>query len=264
MWATVASTAMIDGDEVLGVLDEVALAIRSVLDGLDDWGLAGTAKASQYFSDLAADEAALTVLDAAGFGVLSEESGLTDAGRPVLVVLDPVDGSTNASRGIPWFATSLCALDDEGPLAALVVNLATGTRFSAVRGGGAFMDGVPITPRETTDPGLAVVGLSGYPARHLGWRQYRALGASALDLCAVAAGVLDAFVDCTRSAAHGPWDYLGGSLVCAEAGAVVVDAAGRDLVVRDHEARRSPVAACTPELLEHLLAARLAGDEKSG
>lgn len=247
---------MVDGDEVLGVLDEVASGIREVLAGLGDWGLAGTAKESQYFSDLAADEVALTILDRAGFGVLSEESGLTDSDRPILVVLDPVDGSTNASRGIPWFATSLCALDDEGPLAALVVNLAIDTRFSAVRGGGAFMNGRPIAPRRTTQLERALVGLSGYPGRHLGWRQYRALGASALDLCAVAAGLLDAFVDCTSLAAHGPWDYLGGALVCAEAGAPVVDAWDRELVVRDHEARRSPVAACTPELLAQLLEAR--------
>jgi fructose-1,6-bisphosphatase/inositol monophosphatase family enzyme len=254
---------MIDGDDVLTVLDEVAVAIRGVLDGLDDWGLAGTAKASQYFSDLAADEVALTILDRAGFGVLSEESGLTDADRELLVVLDPVDGSTNASRGIPWFAASLCAVDAEGPLAALVMNLATGTRFSAVRGAGAFMDGRAIRPNDQTDLGRSVVGLSGYPSKHLGWRQYRALGASALDLSCVAAGLLDAFVDCTAEAAHGPWDYLGGSLICAEAGAVCVDAWDRDLVVREHEARRTPVAACTPELLDALLQARNAAVPKN-
>jgi fructose-1,6-bisphosphatase/inositol monophosphatase family enzyme len=247
----------IDGDDVLRVLDEVAVGIRGVLDGLEDWGLAGTAKASQYFSDLAADEVALTVLDRAGFGVLSEESGLTDAEREVLVVMDPVDGSTNAHRGIPWFATSLCAVDADGPFAALVVNLATGLRFSAVRGGGAFQDGRPVRPSEATELGRSVIGLSGYPARHLGWKQYRALGASAHDLCCVASGLLDGFVDCTwKHSAHGPWDYLAGSLVCAEAGAVCVDALGRDLLVREHEARRSPVAAATPALLDQLLAAR--------
>jgi myo-inositol-1(or 4)-monophosphatase len=246
----------VDGDDVLRVLDEVAVGIRGVLDGLEDWGLAGTAKASQYFSDLAADEVALSILDRAGFGVLSEESGITDGDREVLVVLDPVDGSTNASRGIPWYAASLCALDAEGPLAALVRNLATGMTFSAVRGGGAFLDGRPIRPTGQTELGRSVVGLSGHPAKHLGWKQYRALGASALDLSCVAAGLLDAFCDCTAKAAHGPWDYLGGSLICAEAGAVCVDAWDRELVVREHEVRRTPVAAATPELLAALLEAR--------
>ena len=253
-----------DGDGVLRVLDEVATAIRGVLDGLEDWGLAGTAKASQYFSDLAADEVALTILDRAGFGVLSEESGLTDVDREIVVVMDPVDGSTNAHRGIPWFATSLCAIDADGPLAALIVNLATGLRFEAVRGGGAFQDGRAIRPSGAEELGRSVIGLSGYPPRHLGWKQYRAQGASALDLCCVASGLLDGFVDCTwRTSAHGPWDYLGGSLVISEAGGVCVDALGRDLLVRDHEARRSPVAAATPALLDQLLAARAAAIEKN-
>jgi fructose-1,6-bisphosphatase/inositol monophosphatase family enzyme len=248
---------VLDGDAVLTVLDEVATGIRGVLDGLEDWGLAGTAKASQYFSDLVAVEVALAILDRAGFGVLSEESGLTAVDREVVVVLDPVDGSTNASRGIPWYATSLCAVDDEGPLAALVVNLATGLRFSAVRGGGAFCDGRRMVPSGATELSRSVVGLSGYPPRHLGWKQYRALGASALDLCCVAGGLLDAFVDCTwQRSMHGPWDYLGGSLVCAEAGAVVVDALGRDLLVLEHEVRRTPVAAATEALLSELLSAR--------
>jgi len=255
---------MTDGDAVLGVLDEVAAAIRTVLDGLDDWGLAGTAKASQYFSDLAADEAALAILDRAGFGVFSEESGLTNPEREILVVLDPVDGSTNASRGIPWFAASLCAVDADGPVAALVRNLATGLSFSAVRGGGAFLDTRPIRPSGQTELGRAVIGMSGYPPRHLGWKQFRALGASALDICCVAAGLLDGFVDCTAKAAHGPWDYLGGSLVCAEAGAVCVDAWGRELLVRDHEARRTPVAAATSELLAALLEARNTAVPKIG
>ena len=53
---------------------------------------------------------------------------------------------------------------------------------------------------------------------------------------------------------HGVWDYLGGLLVCREAGVAVVDAAGRDLVVRDHAARRTPVAGASPAVLDALLA----------
>ena len=97
-------------EALLEVLHEVATAIRTALDGLADWGEAGT-RAGQYRSDLAADDAALAVLDRAEVGVLSEESGLTRADRDVIVVIDPVDGSTNASRDLPWYATSLCALD---------------------------------------------------------------------------------------------------------------------------------------------------------
>ena len=149
----------------------------------------------------------------------------------------------------------MCALDDDGPLAAVVVNQATGTRFEATRGGGARADGRLIHTGGCTSVGSALVALNGYPSRHLGWKQYRSLGAAALDLCAVASGALDAYVDCVGHSL-GPWDYLGGLLICQEAGAVVVDAYAEELVARQHSARRTPVAASTPELLAGLLTAR--------
>lgn len=239
---------------LLEVLDETAAAIRAALGDLEDWGLAGT-RAGQYHSDLAADAAALAVLERAGFGVLSEESGRHRPDAEITVVLDPLDGSTNASRGIPWFATSLCAVDGDGARAALVVNLATGDRFEAVRGGGARRNGHPIVPSDASSMRESLVALSGYPDRWLGWYQFRSLGACALDLCAVACGVVDGYIDCSWNA-HGSWDYLGGLLVCVEAGASIVDADGRDLVVLGHDDRRTPVAGATPELLEQLVAAR--------
>jgi fructose-1,6-bisphosphatase/inositol monophosphatase family enzyme len=196
------------------------------------------------------------VLHGAGLGVLSEESGLTGGESDVIVVLDPLDGSTNASHRISWWATSLCAVDEDGLAAAVVVDLVHGVRYEATRGGGArAVPGEALVPSGQEVLGESIVGLSGLPARHLGWRQFRALGASALDLCAVADGRLDAYVDCSVDA-HGPWDYLGATLICREAGAVVVDAHGRDLAVLEHAARRTPVAAATPALLDALLEAR--------
>jgi fructose-1,6-bisphosphatase/inositol monophosphatase family enzyme len=242
------------GSAAAALLDETASAIRRALGSLEHWGLAGT-RPGQHHSDLAADAAALEVLERAGAGVLSEESGLTGEDQPLLVVVDPLDGSTNAAHGIPWFATALCAVDDEGPLAALVVNLVSGDRFEARRGEGASRNGSPITPSRCDSVGDAVVGLSGFPPRWLGWRQYRALGAAALDLCAVACGVLDGYIDCSRNA-HGVWDFLAGMLICQEAGAFVVDAFSRELVLRDATEKRTPVAAGTPSLLADLVAAR--------
>lgn len=243
-----------DDGALLGVLHDVASAVREALDGLADWGSAGT-RPGQYFSDLAADEVALAVLERAGLGAMSEESGLHSGDRDVVVVIDPVDGSTNASRSLPWYATSLCAVDGDGARAALVVDQASGLRFEATRGGGARVDGRPLTPSGCRELGEALVGLSGYPPWWFGWKQFRALGAAALDLCAVAGGRLDAYVDCSPSA-HGSWDYLGGMLICQEAGVGVVDAWDRELVTLDHAARRTPVAAATPELLAAAVAAR--------
>ena len=121
------------------------------------------------------------------------------------------------------------------------------------RGEGATVDGRRLRPPTKTDLADSLVAVSGWPPYHLGWRQFRALGASALDICAVAAGVLDAFIDCTSPPAHGPWDYMGAMLVCHEAGAVVADRFGDDLVVLDHTARRAPIAAATPALLEQCI-----------
>ncbi|MEY2448818.1 MAG: monophosphatase [Acidimicrobiaceae bacterium] len=236
------------------MLLETADAIGNALGALDNWGLAGTIP-GQYHSDIAADAAAVQLLVDRGLGVLSEETGRHHPERAITVVVDPVDGSTNASRGIPWYAISLCAVDGEGALAALVVNLANGATFRAERGAGASAGDLPLTPSARTAMNQSLVALSGYPRQYLGWYQFRALGAAALDLCAVAAGVVDAYIDCSWNA-HGPWDYLGGMLVCREAGALVVDAEGRDLVMLEHTARRTPVAAGTQSLLDEAVAAR--------
>lgn len=238
----------------MDLLADVADAVAAVLRTVDDRGPSGR-REGQYALDVHADDAALAVLRRAGVGVLSEESGLERGDADEVVVIDPVDGSTNASRGIPWFATSLCLVDRDGPAAALVVNLASGVRFWAERGGGAWCDGTRLAPSTATRPADAIVALNGIPSRPFGTAQVRMLGAAALDLCAVAAGVLDGYVDCV-SDAHGVWDYAGGALVCAEAGAAVVDAWGRDLFELHHGTRRTPVAAATPELLDALVASR--------
>ncbi len=239
-------------EDLLSLFTETAGAVAGALGALGDWGPAGT-RPGQHHSDLAADRVATSALLDAGLGVCSEESGLQAPDRSIVVVLDPVDGSTNAAQGIPWYATSFCAVDDFGALAALVVNLASGERYSAIRGGGAYRDDGPIRPSAVSDLSDAIIGLSGWSSRRPRWRQYRALGAAALDLCAVADGRLDGFVDCHS---HGPWDYLGGMLVCREAGAPVVDAAGRDLTTTDPRERRTLLAAGTESLLAALRAAR--------
>ena len=219
---------------------------------------ARTDRPGQYHLDTIADAAILPVLHAAGLRVLSEESGWTgDPDAPVTAVLDPVDGSTNCARGIPYWGISVCALDADGMLCSLVENAATGAAYTAVRGEGAWLDGRRLTAATTTTVERSVIALVAMPERELPWRQFRALGSSALSLCDVAAGGLDGLLDASDSA-HSPWDYLGGMLICREAGAEVVDAHDRELVVADFEARRQLVAACTPELLDALRAGLVA------
>jgi fructose-1,6-bisphosphatase/inositol monophosphatase family enzyme len=248
----------VDDDSLLAICHRVADVVPGALRDVEDLTAAGT-RPGQYALDLAADRVVLDVLEDAGLGVLSEESGLHRPDSEFIAVVDPVDGSTNASRGIPWYATSVCVLDKVGPRAAVVANLATGVRYYAVRGGGAWRDSTRIAPSGCTEMRRAVVALSGYPRRHLGWAQFRALGSAALEMCAVADGMIDVFSVGGR--AHlAPWDYLGAMLLCTEAGATVVDLDGRALVTAEFDARRAVAAAATPALMAELQRASPVGE----
>lgn len=239
-----------DDDALLGICHRVVDAVPPALATVPDWGAAGE-RPGQYAIDLVADRAVLEVLEDAGLGVLSEESGLHRPRARYVAVVDPVDGSTNASRGVPWYATSICVLDSSGPRTAVVANLATGVRYHAVRGGGSWCGTKRLSPSGCTELRRAIVALSGYPPRHLGWAQFRALGAAALELCAVAEGTLDVF-SVGGSAYLAPWDYLGAMLLCTEAGAAIVDLHGLELVTTEPQARRAVAAAATPALLAEL------------
>jgi myo-inositol-1(or 4)-monophosphatase len=164
--------------------------------------------------------------------VLGEEGGTTEepgAGR-VRWIVDPIDGTVNYLHGLPWFAVSLGAELDGRTVAGAVVEPVSGRVWSAARGHGARCDGAPLTASTQTDLALAVVGTGfGYdPGRRS--RQaatvariaasigdLRRCGSAALDLCAVAAGWVDAFYE------HGlnAWDVAAGGLIAEEAGAVV-------------------------------------------
>ncbi len=241
----------------LATFFEAADAVAAILATNTDWSASGV-RDGQYAVDLDADVACLDILYGAGYRVLSEESGVTGppgSDSAPIVVVDPLDGSTNASRHVPWFASALCLVDGDGPAVGVVVNHATGDRFHAIRGHGAERDGQVIRPSAVTNMQEAIVGVSGLPTHHYGWAQFRALGASAPDICAVACGVTDAWCDMYDNG-HGVWDYLASILIVTEAGGVVTEVMGRDLVVLDHEARRAPAVAATPVLLDAVLRER--------
>ncbi len=244
------SGAPVSDDTLIETCHRVVDAVTGALATIDDWAPLGP-RPGQYALDLVADRAALEVLAEAGLGVLSEESGRHRPDAPLVAVLDPVDGSTNASRRIPWYACSICIVEGDEPRVAVVADLARRSRFWAVRGGGAWRDDVRLEPSGCTELRNAIVALSGHPQRHLGWAQFRAFGAAALDLCAVAEGTIDAFTT-AGTGRLAPWDYLGALLVCREAGVSVVEVDGVSLVTVDHGARRSVTAAATVPLLDQL------------
>ncbi|WP_419923296.1 inositol monophosphatase family protein [Candidatus Poriferisodalis sp.] len=228
----------------LELLRRTADAVVAALSGFERWKDRGD-RPDQYALDQVADAAALGVLVPAGVGILSEESGFRRGRRSETVIVDPVDGSTNASRRVPHYCISLCVVDGEIPLAGLVRHLVSGEEFTAVASEGAYLDGRPITPSGASGAAEAIVGVSGRPGVDLPAWQVRVLGSAALDLCAVACGRLDAYID--LNANHGVWDYAAGVLICAESGAFVAETSGRELFHLEHGRRLGPMAASTPE-----------------
>lgn len=239
-------------DRILQILQDCADAVGHVFGEFQGQGYSGL-RDTQYHLDVAADAAALAILRGAGWRVVSEESG--DSGGEddgIIVVVDPIDGSTNCDRGIPFFTTSLAVLERGELIAALVRNHADGQTYTAIRGGGAYRDGVSISPSGQQTVRGSLVSFSGHPDRHIGWGQIRALGAASLEGCFVADGRLDAYTVAQRSSLS-TWDYLAACLIAREAGAVVVDYGNNDLVAWDRRPR-APLFAATTELAQEFLA----------
>ena len=236
-------------ESILEALMDCAAAVGKVFGAHQGRGYSGQ-RATQYHLDVAADEAAVSVLHRAGFRVVSEESGETGSGN-LTVVVDPIDGSTNCDRGIPYFATSLAVVEGETLVAGLVKNQADGTTYYASLGGGAFRDGERISPSQQTAVSGALVSFSGHPDRHAGWGQIRALGAASLEGCFVADGRLDLYTVAQRSSLS-TWDYLAAMLIATEAGATVLSYDGQNLVGTDR-GPRFPLFAATPELAQEFL-----------
>ncbi|HEX5117625.1 MAG TPA: inositol monophosphatase family protein [Pseudonocardiaceae bacterium] len=165
-----------------------------------------------------------------GVPVIGEEEGGTAPVRGLCWVVDPIDGTVNYLYGLPWYGVSVAAQVDGVSVAGVIVEPATGRVWSAARGHGASLDGVPLRVSGATrlDLSLVATGFS-YAAQRRArqaalWarllprvRDMRRAGASSLDLCAVAAGWLDAYLE------HGlhRWDWAAGALIAEEAGAVV-------------------------------------------
>ncbi|MYW94884.1 inositol monophosphatase [Amycolatopsis rubida] len=165
-----------------------------------------------------------------GEPVLGEEGGGA-LGGGVTWVVDPIDGTVNFLYGLPAFAVSIAAQIDGVSVAGAVVEPVSGRRWTAVRGGGAWLDGDRLSVSAADRLDLALVGMGFSYARDRRVRQgrltadlvgqvrdIRRRGAASLDLCAVAAGWLDGYFE------HGlhRWDWAAGALIAREAGATVL------------------------------------------
>src|SRR5690606_2788884 len=192
-------------------------------------------------ADRLAEEAVNNVLRRAfpAYGIVGEETGVTAGTDGHRWFVDPLDGTTNYAQGLPLFATPI-ALEKDGELLVGVVHLPVlDETYTAVRGRGAWKNGVPlhVSSADKLENALLV---SGYPndmspgrptnADHMTTlaaqsRGVRLLGAAAIDLVYVASGVFEAYWDLDNS----PWDVAAGVLLVQEAGGKVTDMNGGEL-----------------------------------
>jgi myo-inositol-1(or 4)-monophosphatase len=178
--------------------------------------------------------------------VLGEEAGSQTGTSGVRWIVDPIDGTVNFLYGIRQYAVSIAAERDGRTVAGVVLNVADGTEFVAYRDGDgavATREGAPI---EVNGPAplqqrLVATGFSYDPAvrarQARSWglllprvRDLRRMGSAALDICMVAEGGVDAYVE----EGVNPWDYAAAALVAEAAGGQVellVGASGMTLLV---------------------------------
>lgn len=177
-------------------------------------------------------------LEGTGFTLISEECGIKRLGPEsnITILLDPLDGSNNAKRGIPYYATSIAALDGErmeNLLAGYVIDLPSGKEYWAIRGEGAWCDGEKIRCRGGEEIDMLAFEASA-PSRDIerlfplltSARKVRCLGAIALDLALMASGALDILAVATPSRS---FDYAAGMLILREAGGIITDPEGKGI-----------------------------------
>lgn len=204
---------------VVGAHGRGALAVSSKSSVTDLVTAADRASESWLVDQIAAHRPA----DA----ILGEEGGASGGTSGVRWLLDPIDGTVNYVLGLPHYAVSVAAEVDGQVQAAAVCNAASGAVFQAHRGGGAYLGPTRLSGPRQVPLTRAVVGTGfSYDAAQRARQgavvagllprlaDIRRLGSASLDLCAVAAGQLDAFFE----AGLHTWDYAAGVLIATEAG----------------------------------------------
>jgi myo-inositol-1(or 4)-monophosphatase len=190
-------------------------------------------------ADLRAEETVKSMLAQArpDYGFLGEEGGLSEGADPDHAwVVDPLDGTMNFIRGVPFFAVNI-ALARQGEVVAGVTYVPMmDEMFWAEQGQGAFLNGAPIRVAKTTrlEDSILAIGIpfAGKP-RHEQFvheiaqltprvASVRRLGAGAVDTAYVACGRFDAYWEQSVS----PWDLAAGAVLVREAGGVVTNTEG--------------------------------------
>jgi myo-inositol-1(or 4)-monophosphatase len=216
--------------------------------------------------DAAAEEVILERLRAIdGATIVSEEVGELEGPGALRVVVDPIDGSLNAKRGIPFFSISVAVAEGgtmDDVLFGYVYDFGTGEEWTAERGGGARLNGLdlgPTLPREEIEilsfEATLTSSVAEKAAQMVGIAyRLRIMGSLALSLCHLAAGRVDAV--CSLKAARAV-DIAAAQLLVRERGIAIdlPEAPPFGAAPLDIEGRSRVVAAATPEVAAELFAA---------
>jgi myo-inositol-1(or 4)-monophosphatase len=262
----------------LGACRRAADGLRTVLrdspttsERLRETGTTGGGGDRTLLIDQAAEDAVFAELERLHgeghrFCAVSEERGLVDFGdESVKVVIDPIDGSTNAKRGLTHHALSI-AVADGSTMADVafgyVLDLGPEEEWWAHRGKGAFLDGVRLDPppeRRDSEGRLELVAIESAAPRWIAAAgdeleatvgRVRVIGAMAISLCQVAATRVDGMASLWRCRSV---DVAAAQLIVRESGGYVAFTAMDDpLGALDLEPRSPVVAARTPEALAEL------------
>ncbi len=208
-------------------------------------------------ADIECERIILTRLRAAfpQHAVTSEESGADAGDADVRWMVDPLDGTTNYSRGNPNFSVTIAAVAGNQPVVGVVLDPLRGHVFAATHGGGATLNGDRIHVSAVTDLASAIFAVDsprnpderrkmwGYIGKMLRYGQtMRASGSAALNLAYVAAGWIDFYMHLHLF----PWDQSAGALLVQEAGGALSTVAGQPWTPY----RADPLAAASQALLD--------------
>lgn len=221
--------------------------------------------------DMAAENAIINTLEKHGisFTLISEESGIKEYGKiscECYVTADPIDGTTNLMRGIPFYATSI-AISTKPILntvhASLVADLFHDITYIAQKGKGAQCNSQKINPSKNMSIEEAVIGmdLNTYKVQKIiprlnsliqETKHIRHFGANALELCYVADGTTDAFIDIRGKLRT--TDTAAAWLIIKEAGAIITTPEGKPLNAKlDPKQKVSFVAAANQKIHRTIL-----------
>jgi myo-inositol-1(or 4)-monophosphatase len=187
-------------------------------------------------ADLASEAAILALLSESAVPILSEEAGGARSGRRWIV--DPLDGTGNFIRRLPWFGVGVALATDDTVELGVVYAPITDEVFAAARGQGATVNGERLQVSETASLAESCLatsidhGMCSVPARIGRFArvaglvgQMRSPNAALVDLAYVAAGRTDGFWEDGLS----PWDMAAGSILVHEAGGTTSDLDGGSL-----------------------------------